>query len=363
MRYSLYLPETNIPEILHIVTDTNIEFSDNTLRSGMRKLKLLTFHNFTSLAFVDAHNTLDIANYKRFAQMGFKYACIWEDGTIINDDTIDTILLQLLGDCSIRHSGIVTIYKLDSLNNPVVDYTLPDSVLKKINVVRDKNDHYYHKVSNTKFNTVFAGNNEPCFKYNKITTYDNNNIDMFIVPCSGLNQFSYIEPHLNTLKKVIFYDVNPHSIEWMKFLIDTWDGIESTRSLVDKFLKIYKHDVRFLFYDNIERTYFSIFKDVSPHIIETIRNAHVKFVLCDITTESYKITDMISTGDNVFINVSNIWHYESNFINGNHIETSLEFFKLVNNIDKKANVFYFRGQSPSCREISISNVRTIKGFV
>ena len=366
MDYALYRP-SNSSSVVHIAGDNLPSAMKSVAASIISKIKrihFLTFHNFTSMAFVDIQTTISPDLIDNIFQNNFEYICVWYTGVVIHDSSIDKDIVEYMQDRTVN-VHIPDVCKIYVKNSPRVlqEDVLPSKMIEKLDFVIDEHSNIYKRLKDKRDIKVFAGNNEPCYKNDLNNEFDNNLLNTFIVPCSGLNQFSYMIPHIDAIQKIIFYDVNVHSIEWMKFVIANWNGSDSMRILAEQFRSIYKHDFEFLFYDDIVQQYFDIFKDVSPAIIEKIRHSDIQFVQCDITSESHKITDIVTGADKVFINISNIWHYESNYINSDHISVDREFFNLIYNLKNNSEMLYIRGQTPSCKMIRITNVDNIRGFL
>lgn len=368
MEYALYRPtdiETRIVHVPSRILPRVESFKDDKFTSKIQRIQMLTFHNFTNMAFVDIHGELDESRIASIFDNNFDYVCVWFTGAIIKNSTIDNDIIDFMSDKStnVLVPSTCKIYKKGISFFNFKQFQFTQTILSKIDHIHSENEEPFQRLSSMRYTKVFAGNNEQCVRMSRSAHFDGNAIDTFILPCSGLNQFAYISMHLDSVKKIIFYDVNTHSIEWFKYIVENWNGNDSMRIVADNFNAQYSQKFEFLFYDDIEDQYFRNYKHISPDTISKIRECEIHYIHCDITNDSSDIINLVNVGDNVFINTSNIWHYESNFLANDGLSVDYSFFKLTYELRQRANIFYFRGQSPSCRTISISNVDKIKGFL
>lgn len=196
--------------------------------------------------------------------------------------------------------------------------------------------------------------------------------DVMAVPCSGLHQFLFMAASLDTLKKVIWFDFAELSTRWVQKLLNEWDGTDFTGFLTDNRSWLYAQNE--ILREGAE-TNIIYEEDLMLEFIETmggeeewlkkwdiIRNLNHEFLLLDIVKNGDKLVDRIGKGNRVFLNITNIWSYESNFINSKAFDAEAGFINLINNVHKNSEKLVIKGDAPSGQHFFEDTAR-IKGFI
>lgn len=158
------------------------------------------------------------------------------------------------------------------------------------------------------FQYVRVFNSEPFFTNVK-------KLDFLYTPCCGF-KCVYLNSVYN-FKKIIFFDISPAQIEFFKFLLKNWNGVEKISKLVEMFKKqfqtsIFKTDVKGLntsFYDEkfnqLIEQYFVNEQDFSKYW-NLLKNTEIEFKKIDITKNFKKLKLL----NNSYFSLSNIFDFE-----------------------------------------------------
>lgn len=213
---------------------------------------------------------------------------------------------------------------------------------------------------------VYLTNTEPHLELTTDDEYVTANVDTFILPCSGLYQFMYLQYHIDSMKHVIFYDVNPHSVEWFKVLISSWDGKTNPVDTMHKFERDYidsKPMLRSEFdIESVDEFMDLLSEDIRSRIMDKLQEIKVEFVVADICKDSSSLVNRVDYESVVLINYTNIMQYESNFLNSDIIDVDAEFYHTLSLLNKRASDVYLQGDSPHGININCANIKSIKGF-
>jgi hypothetical protein len=187
---------------------------------------------------------------------------------------------------------------------------------------------------------------------------DNKNIpvDKIIVPCSGMNQIYYAMTSIDTMKEMVWFDFNDGAIEWTKNHLLNWDGTkfkEYYETEINKFHEKFPlhHDIIYN-EDDVDQ----FMEDVIGYCYgeegwlkmwDRIRNLKHTFIKLDIVNDGHKVLrDYISKDENVFLQISNIWQYEQNYLNSEDFDVYENWIKLVNMAKKNSKNLWLSGDSP-----------------
>ena len=475
MEYTLHLQ--NKTPIVHILMDDLIhdELKDYPQYvSKLRKIKEVSLHNCaisSIFSSTDSESVLDFKSLSKISDMGYEYACIWPDGSVLEDSDFDDAVIQWgrdqgddwlvaghiinrEGEFPYLHEQLVIVnmnsyrkvcneqsnsggFRLfddhglkirllpnynaseenihddytplelspkrgrchDNYQGRVFQKPVYESLRRRYRVlniphhIRKMKDYFYpeddaretnewindttmfermsiqarhgwkkqvpedkRELANLKVMTdhnVFFTNTE------SVPTKEENDglvqaqLQTFVLPCSGLHQFAWLCLSQPTIEHVIFYDVNPHSIAWLKHLINTWDGYSDVGKIIEDYIEENFDPARYIsphYEPHLKDEFLEEFtpEDLS-NTLNTLRNLgdKLEFVLCDVTNSSHIITDRLENNKNVFLNLTNILQYESNYLNNDPFDVAVEFYKLMQQIRNKSNTLYFYGNTPS----------------
>lgn len=186
-------------------------------------------------------------------------------------------------------------------------------------------------------------------KNNTSYTFLEANIQTYVAPCSGFNQFDYMIQKIDTLENVIFFDANSNSVRWMEYLVNTWDGVSDVNEIIDEFISANSTLIANVIreQDDIDDFLRRNTEEQRRELFNRLREKNVKYVHCDIMRGWKDITAMIPENTGVWINLTNIWLYEGNFINNSPFHCNCVFYNLLDEIYSKSTDVIFKGSTPS----------------
>lgn len=224
----------------------------------------------------------------------------------------------------------------------------------------DKQELYGFKCMNTHVmyitNTESVPGNE---------TYD---CTVMTCPCSGLHQFKHMNNARDTLKRVIWTDFSEAGIWWTKKVLAEWDGIafndfykKHKRELQEKWMAYeannYDPDLANKFEDSFDS------QEQWLEVWDWIRGLDHTFVQVDLVKEWKRIVDMIGTDETVFMQVSNIWQYEINYINNNHLAPQAAFIGMISSLLENNKDVYITGDSPGGVYYNYQNMKELISII
>lgn len=187
-------------------------------------------------------------------------------------------------------------------------------------------------------------------------------IDTIICPASGVNQFIHIANNIDTIKKVIWTDFSSLSIWWMKYVLANWRGKD-----FDDFYYKHKHilESKSPEPETIEVDYKKVkqadkFFDKLDNMVWTkiTRLEHV-FLQIDIINEYDKILEHVDNS-NVFINVTNIYSYDINYIVNKYHRVHNSFHNFLHRlVEQNKNVYFWGDSSNGSRYANPVNISRI----
>lgn len=184
--------------------------------------------------------------------------------------------------------------------------------------------------------------------------------NVIVCPASGLNQFLFAMPHIDTLEKIVWTDFNPMSIRWLKYIVDTWDGynfrefFENSKPLL---LEWGLKDLEFLNYREKQVDELTEMFN-TPEINEKynrIRKIEHVFLNIDIVNQYDQILPHVKDS-NVILQLSNIYSYEINYIVNKYFLAQAAFYGLVNGLLQQNKNVYFRGDTPQGTYYEMTNI-------
>jgi hypothetical protein len=229
-------------------------------------------------------------------------------------------------------------------------------------VSEDKRELYQYKVMDTHIMYIT----------NTATVPDRQTVpvDTLVVPCSGLHQFKYASNNIDTLKRVVWTDFSPFGLAWTRKVVEEWDGHN-----FDAFVQQHRHiimdmgfpDEYFIWYDSANAQEFidSFERDGLDWITEwnKIRALKHEFIQIDVVREWERLVNTVGTCNGVFMQFSNIWQYEINYVNTARHEAQLFFLQLINEVMKRNDVVYFTGDTPNGIYHEYQDMRLLPGIM
>lgn len=212
-------------------------------------------------------------------------------------------------------------------------------------------------------NIVYITNTETVPNFNLLPDFMKTNVDTYIVPCSGFNQFEFMIQHPDSLHNVVFYDANRHSIAWMKHLINDWDGISDLYEFIDDYLATLDSHINVIYNKNdVEQFLSRTSEEDRINLFISLREETVSYHHIDIMRQWKELVEAVDDNANVLINLTNIWQYEGNFINNTIVDCELAFYRLMAGLVDKNCTILFKGNTPSGTYIDCRNIQTNGGF-
>lgn len=400
------------------------------LLAKMRRIKYMSVNNNTHASVIEITGGLRVYRptlMDDLRALGFKYACFWMDGTTVVDGDMDNMILDwcesntdwvgagwITNDVFEKTMVIVNVDAWHAQPDTnfnifrVVNGTLPfDRLIKRVdsttkslpdnmkNILNDfdlYNDIEYtsrwlsdysegfkkperelcdkkmdlHALKYMTDSIVYLTNTEPSLDLTEDDAFVRDSVDTFILPCSGLYQFMYLQYHIDSMKHVIFYDVNPHSVEWFKVLVAEWDGVSNPVHIMRKFEREYI-DTRPMLRSEFDEGSIEEFMELMSEqdrvsVLNKLREITVEYQVTNICKDSTPLTSTVSKDSTVIINYTNIMQYESNFLNSDIIDVDAEFYNTISMLNKKCHRVYLQGDSPHGININCADVSSIKGF-
>lgn len=191
---------------------------------------------------------------------------------------------------------------------------------------------------------------------------------MFL-PCSGLNQFWHLERSLDTLQTVNFFDFNPYAIKWTKKVIEEYDP-------ADNFTEFYENNIMDVIGDEVidpacciydEDLYLGLVENFGGQAewerkINAIKKLSIDFVQLDAVKEWSRIAKKSGYNHNLFINLTNIWQYEINYLNTNGYDAQYNFMSLIQDLNNRHNEVFMTGNVPSGIHYTYQNMKIMTGI-
>ena len=193
--------------------------------------------------------------------------------------------------------------------------------------------------------------------------------ETMIVPCSGLHQFRHMTGNIETLKKVCWTDFSKFGLAWTQIVLYEWNG----------------RDFDMFYHDNIHRImdmgfpneYFIKYdRDLMEEFIasygseenwlrewDRIRELDHQFIQADIIKEWPRVVEAAGNNQCIFVQLSNIWQYEINYLNSSIVDAELAFGNLMKHLMINNDDVYLTGDTPSGIHYRYQNVRSLPGIM
>lgn len=186
-------------------------------------------------------------------------------------------------------------------------------------------------------------------------------------PASGLHQFMHMINARETLEKVIWTDFSEAALWWVEFLITNWDGTDFIGFYQAN--KQYIHDVYGI--DDATITYDeelvnSFMEEVGDTWLSDwaqIQSLNHTYMKLNMVTEWDKLVNALGTDNNVFLQVSNIWQYEINYVNTKNCQAQLAYINLISEVMHNNKELFVTGDTPSGVYYSYQNMKEIASIV
>lgn len=186
------------------------------------------------------------------------------------------------------------------------------------------------------------------------------------VPCSGLHQFWHIAQALDTLKRVIWFDFNPHAIAWTKLVLEEWDGVD-----FDSFYKANIHRITdnsvispecVIYEQDLVNEFINRMGDDWVNTFNRIKKLDHEFTCVNAVKNWDLLADVIGNNETVFLQVTNIWQYESNYLNTEKFVAQRAFIDLLSTILNSNKDLYVTGDTPGGNYLEYQNVKLMTGI-
>lgn len=213
-------------------------------------------------------------------------------------------------------------------------------------------------------NIVYITNTESIPQFEFLADFRATDVNTFVMPCSGFNQFEFMLEHFDSLQNVVFYDANRNSIAWMKHLINDWDGISDLYEFIDEYLATLSSKISIIYNrDQVQEFLDNTTEDQRIRLFMKLREESVQYLHVDVMRDWQNIVDAVPSDTNVLINLTNIWRYEGNFINNTLLECDNAFFGLMEGLVEKSQDVLFKGDTPKGVYVDCVNISSRGGFV
>lgn len=178
------------------------------------------------------------------------------------------------------------------------------------------------------------------------------NVDTIICPASGLNQFMYAVLNIKTIKKMVWTDFSPLAIWWTKYILENWNGKDFKDFWFDHRDNLFKEandpDLIETDYDKLDMLN-DYFNELDDDIWPKIKDLEHVFLQIDLVKDYDKVLDIVKDSD-VFLQTTNIFMYEANFIFNKYHKVIESFYSFVNKLVSSNKNVYFIGDTPHGRK-------------
>ena len=166
-----------------------------------------------------------------------------------------------------------------------------------------------------------------------------------------------------TLEKVIWTDFSEAALWWVEFLITNWDGkdfIGFYQANKQYIHDVYDIDDATITYD--EELVNSFMEEVGDTWLSDwaqIQRLNHTYMKLNMVTEWDKLVNALGTDNNVFLQVSNIWQYEINYVNTKNCQAQLAYINLISEVMNNNKELFVTGDTPSGVYYSYQNMKEI----
>ena len=175
------------------------------------------------------------------------------------------------------------------------------------------------------------------------------NVDTIVCPASGLNGFMYAVLNIKTLNRMVWTDFSPVAMWWTKYILEHWDGRDFGGFWFKhkKNLKERAKDPNSLEVDYEQLNWLTnYFNSLDESIWLKIQNLEHVFLEIDLIKDYQQVLDIVKD-ENVFLQLTNIYLYEANYVVNKYHRVFESFYTFLNKmVDTNKNV-YFIGDTPN----------------
>lgn len=248
-------------------------------------------------------------------------------------------------------------------NDFLLNKTPKESLQFGYDLDEDKMELYGFKNQQTQ--VLYVTNTE------SIPKFDNTGVKFthMMLPCSGLHQFWHLSNHIDTLEQITFFDFNPYAIAWTKLVLDEWDPETD-------FTTWYEDNIDRVIGDGVLSRECCIYdpKLVDKLIesmggqeefgvkINKIKNSNIQFLQVNAVKEWNKFVTSSGSDHNLFINITNIWQYEVNYLNTAGFDAQINYIKLFSQLNELHKNVYFTGNTPGGLHYTYQNAKLLTGI-
>lgn len=224
----------------------------------------------------------------------------------------------------------------------------------------DKRELFQYKVMDT--HIMYVTNTED------VPIGDPLGIDTLVAPCSGLHQFKHLSNNKETIKRILWTDFSPFGIGWTKHVLENWNGKDFPQFYKDNFHIITEMGLpseEFIWYEEENALDFVNSYESEEEWLEHwdfIRTLDHQFVKIDIVKEWKRLVELVGNDHVVFLQLSNIWQYEINYVNSPDFNAQAAFVDLFNELLQNNKVVYFSGDTPGGNYLEYQNMRLLPGI-
>ncbi len=197
-----------------------------------------------------------------------------------------------------------------------------------------------------------------------IPAIDEYDCTVMTAPCSGLHQFKHMVNARNTLTRVIWTDFSAAGIWWTKKVLAEWDGIgfcefynTHKAELEEKWVAFYANNFDPELADSFEKSF-----DTQSSWLEHwdwIRSLDHTFMQVDLIKDWKVVCKEIGNNETVFMQISNIWQYEINYLNNGNFAPQLAFIGLIKELLDNNKELYISGDSPGGVYYNYQNMKQL----
>lgn len=209
----------------------------------------------------------------------------------------------------------------------------------------DKRELFQYKIMDS--HIVYVTNTE------SVPVEKNIGAQVMVVPCSGLHQFKYMSNNIDTLTRVVWTDFSKFGLAWVQKVLAEWDGVD-----FKKFFHENQHtimdmgfpDEDFIIFDpELVDDFIDSYGTLEQWLYywDKIKNLTHEFMQVDVVKDWQRVVDAVGENKCIFVQLSNIWQYEINYINTPNFTAEVAFGNLVNQLLINNDTVYFTGDTPN----------------
>ena len=225
----------------------------------------------------------------------------------------------------------------------------------------DKRELFQYKLMDS--HNIYITNTESVPKINQLGA------EVMVVPCAGLHQFKHMSNSASTLKRVVWTDFSKFGLAWVKKLLIQWDGVNfkdfyynNRHVLMDMG---FPHEDFMIFNEALVDEFIESYGGEEKWLVQWdwIRSLQHEFIEVDLVKDWPKVIDAVGNNHCIFVQLSNIWQYEINYLNSSIVDAELAFGNIIKNLMINNNTVYFTGNTPSGLHCQYKDLRSLPGII